>query len=94
MFGIGFSCGVTYACYFPEAIDAALAKYPDEQESIGECLTVLYTNSFALAEILAPILSTHFKTYFGYRESSDIFAFSCFAFFIIYYFMVMLEKKE
>ena len=67
MLGIGFSCGVAYTCYFPEAIESALKKYPDEQEAIGECITVLYTNSFALAEILAPILSTHLKTWVGYR---------------------------
>ncbi|CDW83944.1 mfs-type transporter slc18b1 [Stylonychia lemnae] len=89
---IGFSCGVAYTCYFPEAIEGALEKYPDEQEAIGEVITVLYTNSFALAEILAPILSTHFKTWYGYRESADIFALMCLIFFIFYYFQVIKNK--
>eukprot|EP00347_Sterkiella_histriomuscorum_P019337 403342029 len=93
MLGIGMSCGVAYTCYFPEAIEAALEKYPEEQEAIGECITVLYTNSFALAEILAPILSTHFKSWFGYRQSADIFAVTCLIFFVVYYWFVMRDKN-
>ena len=92
MLGIGFACGLTYACFFPEAIEAAVEKYPDEQESIGECLTLIYTNSFALSEILAPIFSTHFKTWWGYRQSADIFAAMCLVFFVVYYFMIIKPR--
>ena len=85
MAGIGFSCGMTYACFFPETMEFALKKYPREQETICECLTVLYTCSFSLAEILAPVLSTHFLTWFGFRANADIFAIICFAFCVVYY---------